>query len=126
MISLCHSNNISMNVQPDKINEIIGGNITIQSILGQEFHKKHICAQLRNRSIIFLDQITTQDGKMLNNWYVATKKSFNDNVASNKTLLWFKLIQQATIQTADGNRLLKNQYITSQATHLKGAQVNII
>src|SRR3954469_24548947 len=92
MISICKENNITFNTHPNKRNEILGGNITIQSIIGNNFNNPSITKQLRSRNIMFLDQITTQDGRMLNNLNVATKKLFNNNCRTSKIPLWFKLI----------------------------------
>ena len=55
MISLCHDNKITFIVNPNKLNEIMGGTITIQSIINESFKDPLIRVQLRNRSIMFLD-----------------------------------------------------------------------
>src|SRR5205809_6467333 len=41
-------------------------------------------AQLRKRSIMFLDQLTTQDEWMLNNWKYICSKNFNQGIMSSR------------------------------------------
>jgi hypothetical protein len=74
MLSLCSENRISFDVNINKRNEILGGTIPISSLLGNIYKDINIQKQLRKRSIMFLDQLTTPDGLLLNNWYTAATK----------------------------------------------------
>ena len=122
MISLCHENGITFNVDQHKKNEISGGINTIRSIIGDAIHKPNVIKQLRNRSIMFLDQISTQDGCMLNNWKVITKKSFNRGYAAKASPYWYKLIRTLTTLNNNGRNILKPQY-QSPSLHMNGSIV---
>src|ERR1044072_6945150 len=125
MISLCYKNNISFSVNINERNEILGGQITIASILNDFHTSKSFKQQLRNRSIMFLDQLTTPDGIRLNHWYTVATKSFNNNVIPQRNPLWFKSIESIVLTNFDGRRIIKNEYRTT-STHLRGTVVPVI
>jgi exonuclease III/ribonuclease HI len=117
MITLCKQNNFTFEVKKENKNTIRGGKISLYSVLG--FTWNTIKKQLRNMSIIFLDQLTTLDGKSLLHWKDIMRKEFIDK-QSFKTPFWFyQLSDKVFLNYESNNRLIKEEY-RIEATNLKG------
>ncbi len=72
---------------------------------------------------MFLDQLTTQDGWMLNNWKYICSKNFNQGITSSRIPQWFNKVQHEVININDGLRLIKPSYYSAPFSHLKGSVV---
>src|SRR2546421_3488805 len=123
MISLCYQNNISFDINNLVKNEILGGSLTIQSIIGLAFKQPAIRSQLRQRSIMFLDQLTTPDGWMLHNWNFICSKLFNNGLRAAALPKWFKILSTLVINNNDGRRLISPSYHTPPSSHLKATSL---
>ena len=75
---------------------------------------------------MFLDQITTQDSFMLNNFNVITRKSFNEYHIAQKIPQWFKTVENTIIDIQNGQRLIKQQFHMAPSSHMKGAIIPTI
>jgi hypothetical protein len=100
---------LKINTNQYKANIIQGGNITIYEILGEHFFD-HI-VQLRNQGIIFLEQLTSQDGTRLLNWKDLKNKTYTSRIS--KIPKWFKLVEEVTLNNPNLSRKVKENLITS-------------
>ena len=111
MISLCKENFFTFTVSVNLRNTVLEGTDTVRSVLStDEFDKfKH---QLISHNIMFIDQLTSLDGRHLSTWSAILNRSFTD-VAIKKTRIprWFITLEQKILLTSDGSRRLMNQYI---------------
>src|SRR4051812_3869977 len=121
MLSLCFKNNITFDINENNKNLIVEGNILIQEIIGDAFNDPIIKAQMRKRSIMFLEQITTQDGHHLNNWKTICRKIFTKHVTPNRAPEWFKRVEEITIASNDGSRTIDTRY-HHYVNHMKGSE----
>ena len=125
-ITLCHSQGFTFNMNSNKKNEIISGNVEIREILGNSFNKKTVKQQLRSRNLMYIDQLTTVDGCMLLNWNQITTKSFNTRKTSKgKIPQWFKELEQNIFQYNDGQRIIQPTYRFT-ASHFKGTLITTV
>ncbi|CAJ0885286.1 10999_t:CDS:2, partial [Entrophospora sp. SA101] len=104
MITLCHSNKFTFQVHPHQTNEIFEGDIEIRTLIPKFVQCKN---QLRDNSIMSLEQLSTLDGKFLLNWHAIKHKSFTCN----------------STQSNDGSNFLKPQFITHNIQNLKGQSI---
>ena len=118
MITLCHSNKFTFQVHPHQTNEIVEGDIEIRTLISNFVHSKN---QLRNNSIMFLEQLTTLDGNFLLNWHAIKHKSFT--CSSTRIPKWYKTLKPIVLESNDGSNLLKPQFINHNIQNLKGQSI---
>ena len=120
MISLCNANKFSFHISNNNRNEIQDGSVEIRQVLGPTFYK--FKRQFQKHSIMFVDQLSTVDGRILHNWKTITQKTFTTHTRSTSTPIWFKTLEQQILSTFDGTRILKPQFVYP-VFHFKGTQI---
>src|SRR2546423_10645706 len=87
MLSLCQQQKIDFHVNNDQHNLILGGNLQreIRTILGEDFPKYK--KQLRLNNIMFLEQLSSPNGKFLSIWKTIGQKTFTASLI--RTPKWF-------------------------------------
>ena len=96
MLILCKQHNFSINLSFPLRNEILEGTFEIRDIFGEKFFNK-VFKQLRNRSIMYLDQITSLDGQYLLTWRSITKRNYTGYVNTARIPLWYKSLQKIVL-----------------------------
>ena len=86
-----------------------------QDILQEQFFKNNVNIILRKRNIMYLEQLTTIDGKYLIKWKSLKYKTFNKNKRITCTPKFFSILEQKLITTT---RQIDPTYVI-QAPHLK-------
>ncbi|CAB4442142.1 unnamed protein product [Rhizophagus irregularis] len=97
-----------------------GGNIEIRSLIPLFLFIKSL-KLLKNRSIMFLEQITTLDGKSLINWKDLKFRSFSQSMALALIPYWFTYIKNISL-LPDSHLLLPNLQ-TPSAHNFKGITI---
>ena len=120
MLSLCQQQKIDFHVNNDQHNLILGGNLQreIRTILGEDFSKYK--KQLRLNNIMFLEQLSSPNGKFLSTWKTIGRKTFTTSLA--RTPKWFKELQRYVLEDHNTRRLQQN-YFTDSPSHFKGTEI---
>jgi len=99
----------------------IGGKVDLLSIFKDKYHRYTPC--LRKRSLMYLDQLTTPDGKYLLQWRIFMKRLFTNARSQGHPTIWYK--ELISLLTVDTSLLLASQYSTSPTLLHKGFMVQI-
>jgi hypothetical protein len=118
MLTLCKQHRISYGINPVQYSQIYGGKTTIRSIFGN-ISKPQI-KSLRNQSIMFLEQLTSLDGKFLLPWKCIRERTFSINPC-NRTPSWFNQLESIIIVDASSRMIQPDLAIS--ATHMKGHKI---
>src|SRR5439155_15360427 len=81
-------------------------------------HFDKVKKQFINNNIMYLDQLTSNDGVYLHNWSTISRKSFSAHAV--KAPKWFKELQRIILQNHTSRKLLP-EFNTLPATHHKGS-----
>src|SRR5947207_11177061 len=74
MITFCFQQDFTFDVSPSKINRITGGKIFLRSIIDNL--TRGDLRSFRNQQILFLEQLTSLDGKILLDWRLIRHQNF--------------------------------------------------
>src|SRR5579859_2813914 len=103
MIALYRSLNISFNIIPKYLNKIQQGVIPIRSLFNQSTFNQ-AKKNLEGKNILYLEQLSTHDNRLLVSYAELTEHSFIDNIRSYKLLNWFRYLENNIIIENDINR----------------------
>jgi ribonuclease HI len=115
MLTLCRQQQISFDVAPLRSSSIVGGTTYIRDIITLS---PSDLKSLRNQSILYMEQLTSLDGRSLLTWNLIMRKSFIVS-RSFRSPIWFRRLEAAVLPFAD-SRLLHADFCTTVATSMKG------
>jgi len=122
MITLCQQHEISFNINPSLNNRITGGKYHIRQILGNL--TKNDITSLRNQQIMFLEQLTSLNGKILLEWKHIRRRNFAD-FPSLKAPSWYEKIKTKFLDPLNTMITIPNDYCVP-ATTMKGYEIKPI
>ncbi|PKC53349.1 hypothetical protein RhiirA1_543229 [Rhizophagus irregularis] len=116
MLLLCHDNNISLeNLDSNTFPTIKGGKIPLEDVVDNAYYSKHK-ERLREKKILFLDQIISGDKSRLLLWKEILIKAYIPIFSQRRETKWYSDIR--SLITLDGVHLNHN------ITQLFGARVD--
>ena len=119
MITFCFQQDFTFDVSPSKINRITGGKIFLRSII-DDLTRSDL-RSLRNQQILFLEQLTSLDGKILMDWHLIRNRNFTATPAKFAPA-WFKKLETNLLNPSNEHRLIPAEFIL-RAHNMKGHEI---
>ena len=107
-ITFCFQQDFTFDVSPSKINRITGGKIFLRSII-DDLTRSDL-RSLRNQQILFLEQLTSLDGKILMDWHLIRNRNFIATPAKFAPA-WFKKLETKLLNPSNEHRLISAEFI---------------
>ncbi|RHZ87114.1 hypothetical protein Glove_40g116 [Diversispora epigaea] len=116
ILVICKTHDLTFKLSKNLNDNLLikGGNITIEEILDDESQYRLIRKSLRNRQLMFLEQLVSHDGKILLHWQEITNNDWRDPKPG-----WFKTLENKLLTD------IKTRVLSAEMQITLGERYNI-